>query len=122
MRLTGGVGAHVDDLALGAVNLVLVGSRQLGLDHDGVLRPGLQGADQVTRLLLLPVLGGARGRVHVRDHPAVGAASVLPVKLSHVGKGPGRNGRQREIKCLDLQLSLDGLGMLTINIFSINRR
>lgn len=83
--LTGGVGADVDDVALGPVHLVLVGRRQLGLHHDGVLRPRLERQDEVTRFdLLLLTLGGSPGRVHICYHPAVGAAGVLPVKLGHI--------------------------------------
>ena len=84
-KLTGGVGAHVDDGALGAAHLVVVGGRQLRLDHDGVLRPGLEREEEVARL------AGGRGalrRLHVGDHPAVGAARVLPVKLGHVPVRP----------------------------------
>lgn len=40
VSLTGGVGPDVNDLAFGSVDLMLVGRRELGLDHDGVLRPG----------------------------------------------------------------------------------
>lgn len=88
ISLTGGVGANVDNLALGAVHLVLIGGWQLGPDHDGVLRPGLEGQDEVPRLnLLLAPLCGTRRRVHVRYHPTIGAAGVLSVKLSHVLKG-----------------------------------
>lgn len=88
LDLTGGVGADVDDLALGSVDLVLVGGRQLGLHHDGVLRPGLERQDEVARLDLARVtLGGAARRVHVGDHPAVGAAGVLAVELGHVLEG-----------------------------------
>ena len=87
MRLTGGVGAHVDDLALGAVNLVLVGSRQLGLDHDGVLRPGLQAGQQNSGV---GVLVGPQ--LHVHHVPAVGAAAVLPLELCNVLIWPGRKG------------------------------
>lgn len=89
-QLTGGVGANVDDLALGPVDLVLVGRRQLSFDHDGVLGPGLQWSDQVTGVLrLLSVIGGPRRRVHVGDHPAVGATRVLPFELRHVPVRPG---------------------------------
>lgn len=83
--LTGGVGADVDDVALGPVHLVLVGRRQLGLHHDGVLRPRLERQDEVTRFdLLLVALGGSPRRIHICYHPAVGAAGVLPVKLGHI--------------------------------------
>lgn len=37
------------------------------------------------KLLFVPVCGSA-WRVHVSYHPAVGAAGVLPVKLSYVLK------------------------------------
>lgn len=85
--LTGGVGANVDDLALGSVDLVLVRGWELRFHHDGVLRPGLQWQDEMTRLKLLFVpLRGSTWRVHVSDHPAVGAAGVLPVKLGYVLK------------------------------------
>lgn len=86
--LTGSVGADVDDVALGPVHLVLVRRGQLGLHHDGVLRPWLEWQDEVTRfeLLLLAVAGSPR-RVHICDHPAVGAAGVLPVKLRHILEG-----------------------------------
>lgn len=88
--LTGGVGANVDDLALGPVDLVLVGRRQLSFHHDGVLGPGLQRPDQVAGVLrLLAVVGGPRRRVHVGDPPAVGAAGVLPFELRHVPMRPG---------------------------------
>lgn len=46
--LTGGIGADVDDFALGPVDLVFVWGGELGLDHDGVLCPGLQSQDQGT--------------------------------------------------------------------------
>lgn len=86
--LTGCVGADVDDVALGPVHLVLVRRRQLGLHHDGVLRPRLERQDEVTRfhLLLLAIAGSPRS-VHICNHPAVGAAGVLPVKLSHISEG-----------------------------------
>lgn len=69
------------------MDLVLVRGRELGLHHDGVLCPGLQGQDEMTRfkLLFAPLCGSAR-RVHVSYHPAVGAAGVLPVKLSYILK------------------------------------
>lgn len=87
--LTGGISANVDNLALGAVDLVLVRRRQLSFDHDGVLGPGLQRPDQVTRVLrLLAVIGGPGRSVHVGNQPAVGAARVLPVELSHVRVRP----------------------------------
>lgn len=62
---------------------MLVGRRELRFHHDGVLRPRLQRQDEMTRLDLLFV--PAR-RVDVGDHPAVGAAGVLPVKLCYVLK------------------------------------
>lgn len=87
--LTGGISANVDNLALGPVDLVLVGCRQLSFDHDGVLGPGLQRPDQVTGVLrLLAIIGGPGRRLHVGDPPAVGAARVLPVELSHVRVRP----------------------------------
>lgn len=86
--LTGSVGADIDDVALRPVHLVLVRRRQLGLHHDGVLRPRLERQDEVTRfdLLLLAIAGSPR-RVHICDHPAVGAAGVLSVKLGHILEG-----------------------------------
>lgn len=85
--LTGGVGADVDDVALGPVHLVLVGRRQLGLHHDGVPRPRLERQDEVTGFeLLLVALGGSPRGVHICYHPAVGAAGVLPVKLGDIAE------------------------------------
>ena len=83
--LTGSVGADVNDFALCAVDLVLVWRRKLGLHHDGVLRPGFQREDQIPwfDFVLVP-FGRAMWRVHVCDHPAVGATGVLPVKLGYV--------------------------------------
>lgn len=67
------------------MDLVLVRRRQLGLDHDGVLRPGFQRKDEVARFYFVFVsFGRAMRRVHVRDHPAVGATGVLPVKLGYI--------------------------------------
>ena len=80
------------------MDLVFVRGRQLGLDHDGVLSPGLQRSDQVARLLLLPVFGGTGWWIHVRDQPAVGAASVLSIELSHIGIGSGRKGHKRHVE------------------------
>lgn len=69
------------------MDLVLVGRRELRLHHDGVLRPRLQWQDEVTWFdLLLVTLRGSPWRVHVSYHPAVGAAGVLPVKLSYILK------------------------------------
>lgn len=66
---------------------MLVRGWELSFHHDGVLRPGLQRQDEVTRLKLLFVpLCGSTWRIHISDHPAVGAAGVLPVKLSYVLK------------------------------------
>lgn len=98
--LTGGIRANVDDLALGPVDLVLVGRGQLSFDHDGVLGPGLQRPDQVTGVLrLLAVIGGPSWRVHIGDLPAVGAARVLPVELSHVPVRPGGNTTAQRLRC-----------------------
>lgn len=101
--LTGGVGAHVDDLALGPVDLVLVRGGQLGFHHDGILSPRLQRHDEVTglRLVLLPFRGSPWG-VHVSDHPAVGAAGVLPVKLRHVLERSGDGDERLVWRSLDL--------------------
>lgn len=82
--LTGGVGAHVDDLAFGPADEVVVGGGELGFDHDGVLGPGLQRHDDETRLVLAFALGVTLGRLHVCDRPAVRATGVLAVILRHV--------------------------------------
>lgn len=70
-KLTGGIGANVDDLALGSTNLVLVRCRQLSFDHDGVLGPGLQRSDQVTGVFCKPAVRGARWWIDVGNCPAV---------------------------------------------------
>jgi len=126
-RLTGGVGANVDDLALGSVDLVLVRGWELGFHHYGVLRPGLQRQNEMTRFNLLFVsLRGSTWRVHVSDHPAVGAAGILPIKLGYVLKGSivGKNNNSTEMKgvfyvgpnCILLE---DGRGDSLSHIFKI---
>lgn len=93
LRLTGSIGADVDDLALCSVDLMFIRSRELGLHHDGILRPRLQRQYEVSGLLLVLSVGGARWRIHVCYDPAVRAARVLPVKLGHVSVWPGEDGR-----------------------------
>lgn len=87
ITLTGGIGADIDDLALGSVDLVLIRSWQLGLHHDGVLCPWLQWQDEMTgfHLLFVPFCGST-WRVHIGYHPAVRAAGILSIKLGYVLK------------------------------------
>lgn len=89
LELTGGIGADVDDLAFGSVNLVLVRCGQLSFDHNGVLGPGLQWSDQVPRILCLLAVRGTGRRVDVSDRPAIGATCVLSIELRHILVWPG---------------------------------
>lgn len=80
--LTAGVGADVDDFALGSLDLLVVGDRQLRFHHDGVLRPRFQLHQETARVSLS--VRRPRRRLHIRDHPTVRAASILPIVLRHV--------------------------------------
>ena len=92
-ELTGGVGADVNDLALGSVNLMLIRCRQLSFNHYGVLGPGLHRSDQVPRVLHLLAFGGTGRSLDIGNRPAVRATRVLAIKLGHVPIRPGADGK-----------------------------
>lgn len=96
MQLTGGIGADIDDLTLGSVNLVLVRCGQLSFDHNSVLGPGLQWPDQVARIICLLALCGTGWRVDISNRPAVGATRVLSVKLCHILEWPKADGNDQK--------------------------
>lgn len=82
------------------MHLVLVGRRQLGLDHDGVLGPRLQRSNQVLWVFRLLAVRGARRRIDISDGPAVRAARVLSVKLCDVPVWTGTERAQMVISAL----------------------
>lgn len=96
MQLTGGIGADIDDLTLGSVNLVLVRRGQLSFDHNGILGPGLQLPDQVPWIICLLAVCGTGWRLDISNRPAVGATRVLSVKLCHIPERPGADGNDQK--------------------------
>lgn len=96
MQLTGGIGADIDDLTLGSVNLVLVRCGQLSFDHNGILGPGLQLPNQVPRIISLLAVCGTGRWVDISNRPAVGATCVLSVKLCHIPEWPGADGNNQK--------------------------
>lgn len=88
ISLTGSVGANVNDFTLCAVDLVLVRRRELGLHHDGVLRPGFQRKDEIARFNFSFVrFRRSMWRFHICYYPAIGAAGILPVKFGYILEG-----------------------------------
>lgn len=67
------------------MDLVLVRRRELGLHHDGVLRPGFQRKDEIARFTFKFVpFRRSMWRIHICYYPAIGAAGILPVKFGYI--------------------------------------
>lgn len=84
--LTSGICLHIDDITFGSIGPPFIREGNQGLHKDGVLGPGFEAPHQPPRVAWGLRLGvvGPLGRVNIHHSPAVGATSILPIKLCHI--------------------------------------